>query len=167
MNADLLPDRSDIARGRPEAFERLYESFAAPMLRVALSLTGSRADAEDAMQQAFLNLYRSRSAFSQAHSMRAYLYRSVHHAALRIRERPRSAPLEHDTAVTPPEPANEELMQALSKLPIEQREVVGLRIHADMTFEEIGQSLSIPMNTAASRYRYALEKLRTLLGEHS
>lgn len=52
MNADLPPDRSDIARGRPEAFERLYESFAAPMLRVALSLTGLRADAEDAMQQA-------------------------------------------------------------------------------------------------------------------
>ena len=48
-------------------------------------------------------------------------------------------------------------------LPPEQREVVLLKIDGELTFVQIGQVLGVSMNTAASRYRYALEKLRTTL----
>ena len=51
-------------------------------------------------------------------------------------------------------------------LPIEQREVLSLKIDGGLTFAEIAAVLGIRPNTAASRYRYALEKLRTLLDVH-
>ena len=54
------------------------------------------------------------------------------------------------------------LQDALNCLPAEQREVVTLKIWGGLTFAEIGEMLGIPANTAASRYRYALEELRKL-----
>ena len=57
----------------------------------------------------------------------------------------------------------EALASALGDLPPEQRAVVHLKLWEGMTFEAIAGLLGIPSNTAASRYRYALEKLRTLL----
>lgn len=52
---------------------------------------------------------------------------------------------------------------ALDQLPLIFREVVSLKLWSDLTFEEIADLLSIPKNTAASRYRLALDKLRPLL----
>jgi RNA polymerase sigma-70 factor (ECF subfamily) len=52
------------------------------------------------------------------------------------------------------------LQSALAELPVEQREVIMLRVWGRMTFEEAAAVLDISPNTAASRYRYALEKLR-------
>ena len=57
----------------------------------------------------------------------------------------------------------EEIQAALAKLPPEQAEVVVLKIYQDMTFGEIGAVLEVSPDTAASRYRYALEKLRRIL----
>jgi RNA polymerase sigma-70 factor (ECF subfamily) len=53
--------------------------------------------------------------------------------------------------------------RALRQLPPEQRAVVALKLSEDLTFREIGQALGIPKNTAASRYRLALARLRALL----
>jgi len=55
------------------------------------------------------------------------------------------------------------LQEALARLPNEQREVIHLKIHMNMTFAEIGQLTNVPLDTAASRYRYGLEKLREIL----
>jgi RNA polymerase sigma factor (sigma-70 family) len=52
---------------------------------------------------------------------------------------------------------------ALKTLPDYYQEVITLKIWGDLTFEQIAETLDIPMNTAASRYRYALEKLRRTL----
>src|SRR5215467_7394662 len=60
-------------------------------------------------------------------------------------------------------PAEREAMQALAKLPAEQREVIVLKIWHEYTFEEIGELLEISPNTAAGRYRYGLQKLKTHL----
>ena len=57
------------------------------------------------------------------------------------------------------------LQDALKRLPAEQREVVTLKIWGELTFAEIAGALEIPANTAASRYRYALEELRKLTKE--
>ncbi len=54
---------------------------------------------------------------------------------------------------------------ALAKLPEPQREVLVLKIWGDLTFPEIGEALGISPNTAASRHRYAIEALRTLLAK--
>ncbi|WP_372367993.1 RNA polymerase sigma factor [Candidatus Uabimicrobium sp. HlEnr_7] len=55
--------------------------------------------------------------------------------------------------------------EALLKLPQEQREIIFLKIYAQLTFQKIADTLKIPINTASSRYRYAMEKLSDLLGE--
>lgn len=55
--------------------------------------------------------------------------------------------------------------RALEKLPIEQREVVVLRLQGDMKFRQIAEMLDVSVNTAQSRYRYGMEKLRQLLSE--
>jgi RNA polymerase sigma-70 factor, ECF subfamily len=57
------------------------------------------------------------------------------------------------------------LQKALGDLPEEQREVVMMRIWSGMTLEEIGTATGVTPNTAASRYRYALDKLRERLGK--
>ena len=51
----------------------------------------------------------------------------------------------------------------MRELPAEQREVVVMKVWGEMTLEEMAQVLEIPVNTVASRYRYALGKLRELL----
>lgn len=57
------------------------------------------------------------------------------------------------------------LQAALERLPAQQRDVVTLKIWGDLTFAEIAEALEIPANTAASRYRYALEELRKISKE--
>lgn len=57
------------------------------------------------------------------------------------------------------------LQDALGRLPVTQRDVVTLKIWGELTFAEIAEALDIPANTAASRYRYALEELRKLTRE--
>ena len=56
-----------------------------------------------------------------------------------------------------------ELANALAELPAEQRAVVHLKLWENLTFEQIADTLEIPPNTAASRYRYGLDKLRERL----
>ena len=77
----------------------------------------------------------------------------------------------HETAVVwfAPEIEDRErarlLQDALGQLPAEQRDVVTLKIWGGLTFAEIAEALDIPANTAASRYRYALDALRELTKE--
>jgi RNA polymerase sigma-70 factor (ECF subfamily) len=60
--------------------------------------------------------------------------------------------------------ADDELAAAVAALPEAQREVVALRVDGGLSFEEIAAATGTSPNTAASRYRYALEKLRVSLG---
>jgi len=58
------------------------------------------------------------------------------------------------------------LSDALAELPFEQREIILLRLHGRMTFQAIAKAMQISTNTAKSRYRYGIDKLRvTLNGE--
>jgi RNA polymerase sigma-70 factor (ECF subfamily) len=57
----------------------------------------------------------------------------------------------------------ERLSHALAELPFEQREVVMMHLHASMTFRDIARARKISPNTAKSRYRYGIDKLKTLL----
>ena len=55
------------------------------------------------------------------------------------------------------------IFEAMAKLSAEQREVVSLHIHGQMKFREIAEQLDVSINTVQSRYRYGIEKLRSLL----
>src|SRR4029077_18043218 len=95
-------------------------------------------------------------------------YRAVRNAALNARRNgQRDAPLDSNSSVFERRDGNREaalaLQRALAELPEEQREAVVMRVWSGMTLEEVAAATGASLNTVASRYRYALEKLRERL----
>ena len=163
--------RAGLAAGREDAFAALYDRYGRSLYRVAWALLRSRPDAEDAVQEVFLGLARSRGTLAQVENLRAYLFSALRHAAARLAVRSKSQvrPVEElpDHAAiasgTIDAETSDLLERGLAALPAEQREVLSLKIDGGLTFAEVAAVLGIRPNTAASRYRYALEKLRALL----
>ena len=112
----------------------------------------------------FLRLMES-DALRRVEDKKAYLFACIRNAVLNERRfRSRNTPLfpEADWFVAPNQDRGAELdlRRALWALPQDQREVVVLHIWGDLTFAQIGKLTGVGVNTAASRYRYALAKLR-------
>jgi RNA polymerase sigma-70 factor (ECF subfamily) len=144
----------------------LYERVGRGLYAYARSLTGRADLAEDFVQEAFLRyLQTGRSPLDPAAGPFLYgIVRNLGHDL--ARRSARRAKHESEAARAKPvvSPGSEALALAeLEQLPLEQREVVVLKILADLTFEEIGELVRAPAATAASRYRYALEKLTARL----
>jgi RNA polymerase sigma-70 factor (ECF subfamily) len=126
-------------------------------------------DAEDAVQEGFVRFWRSRR---RARDDLGYLYACVRSAAIdlsrsEVSRRRRDATATEAVASTfdPEEPElAAQVEAALAQLPPEQREVVVMKIWGRLTFSQIAAALRINPNTAASRYRYALEQLELQLG---
>jgi RNA polymerase sigma-70 factor (ECF subfamily) len=161
---DQTGDR--LQAGQEAALAALYDRFARPLYRVAWSLLRSRPDAEDAVQEVFLGLVRSRPSLDGVENVRAYLFSALRHAVARLAARRKTDALPPEG---PPVPSAEgdvdpELFRllelGLAALPAEQREVLSLKIDGRLTFAEIAEVLGGRLKTVASRYRYALEKLR-------
>jgi RNA polymerase sigma-70 factor (ECF subfamily) len=149
--------------------ERLYVELGPALLAYARSIVPSRAEAEDALQQVFLKLITSNGL---PHEPRPYLFRAVRNTCLN-RRRSVARELACDTLepamFTAPvglEAVRLEIEDAIKELPLEQREVVTLKVWGGMTLEQVAQVLDVPLNTAASRYRYAVGKLRSRFGAH-
>jgi RNA polymerase sigma-70 factor (ECF subfamily) len=142
-----------------------YDRHALPLFRYAVTLLGSRHDAEDAVQEAFVGVARARPAVADDDALKAYLFTAVRHAAAKVAARRVATADAAEVAAPPPRPPGDDLDAALAALPYEQREVIALKIDGGLTFREIAACLGISPNTAASRYRYALEKLRAAFGE--
>jgi RNA polymerase sigma factor (sigma-70 family) len=163
--------RAELALGREDAFAALYDRFGRPLYRVAWTLLRSRQDAEDAVQEVFLGLVRARSALGRVENISAYLFSALRHAAARLAARrktqalpPDDPPAREPSAARGIDPETSRLLDdGLAALPVEQREVLSLKIDGGLTFAEIAAVLGIGLKTAASRYRYALEKLKALL----
>lgn len=156
-----------LAAGDELAFAALYDRFGGAMYAVAMRLLGNTDEAEDAVQDVFVSLARRHSRLLQVQDFKAYLFASLRHSALKIL-RSRVRTMETDFAARASvggeeAQGNEDLGRALQSLPPEQREIVAWKIDAGLTFEQIGRMLDISPNTVASRYRYALEKLREKL----
>lgn len=155
----------------------LYDAHAAGLFHYFTSFTGAEADAKDLLQELFMKLGRQ-GVPPGLGNMRAWLLRLAHHQAIdwlrRHQVRRRAEEAAHGQAHGPVEmfaphddPDQAELARrlghALALLPLEQRSVAQLKLWDGLTFEEIAEVQGIPLNTAASRYRYALEKLRSEL----
>jgi RNA polymerase sigma-70 factor (ECF subfamily) len=163
-----------LAAGDPEAFAALYDRLAARLLGAARTLTGATADAEDVVQDLFVELARGRSRLAAVGDLEAYVFTMLRNA---VRRRGRRTALDRRAvlaiaegrralgayAATAAALPDDELAAAVAALPDAQREVVALKIDAGLTFAEIAAVTGTSLNTAASRYRYALEKLRCAL----
>ena len=147
--------------------ELSYSRHGPALLLFAAALTGERSRAQDAVHQVFLKLLESGS-LRDALDEKAYLFTCVRNAVLNDRKaRQRDVALDPECAwFEPPHrdfAAELNLRRALWELPEDQREVTILHIWGELTFAQIAEVLSISANTAASRYRYALTKLREAL----
>ena len=155
-----------------DAVAGLYDRFGPALYRTARTLLNRSDLAEDAVQETFVGLVRARVALGDLENAKAYLFAALRHAAAKLRSRAgreRPVPLE-ELPDLPASPAPDlaraaELERAVRALPADQREVVALKIDGGLTFVEVAACLGVSPNTAASRYRYALEKLRAALGE--
>jgi RNA polymerase sigma-70 factor (ECF subfamily) len=150
----------------------------AALVLLARQWARDRADAEDVVQEAFVRFWRSRE---RAEDPRAYLFACVKTAAMdgargqRRRQAREQAVARESAAADAVEPTpmftdeptgavrRAEIEAAMAALPAEQREVLVMKIWGGLTFPQIGAALEISPNTAASRYRYALEGMRRRL----
>ena len=146
--------------------ENLYTKKAAELILYGRALGLSHGEAEDVLQETFLALlqkpeppvtlehYCVRSFRNRARNYRRSLWRRL------TRELEARRWFEKGPAESPAERA---AMHCLAKLPMEQREVIVLKIWHRCTFDEIGGVLDISPNTAAGRYRYGLQKIKLCL----
>jgi len=154
--------------------ERLYEQHAHALYRFALALVGSAEDAEDAVQEVFVRIARDPARLERVIELRCYLFTATRNAAYGIlRRRQRAGRLDDAlrTELTGSLQAVDSggsvdaasVFRAFAQLPVDQREVLVLKVFDGMTFKEIAGTLGVSQNTAASRYRYGIAKLRRAL----
>ncbi len=151
-------------KGDEQAARSLWERFAPRLLAFARVM--SRDHADDVVQQVFCTiLARRRSELRRVEDVTAWLFRltrnsAINHARTESREHARRA-----NAATPSRPTTHdaELLSAIESLTPEQREVVVLRHIGGLTFDQIALAIDVNRNTAATRHRAAMARLRELL----
>jgi len=159
-----------------DALRRIYQKYRTDLLKLAALLLHQPGDAEDAVHDVFVAFVKSAPRLSLSGSLKAYLLTCVaNNARNRNRASQRRQTVSLDEAETQTSASRtpeqwitygEELQRwcdAMGQLPYEQREVVTLHLRAGMTFRQIAQLQDVSVNTVKGRYRYALEKLRSLL----
>jgi len=155
--------------------ERLYDGHAQALFAFLLNLLRNEADTYDVMQELFLKLGRRPALLLGVREERGFLLRLAHNAAIDLIRRRDARERNYHQLAREPIPLfaqsadpdervfREKLAEALGELPPDQRAVVHLKLWEKLTFEAVAETLEIPLNTAASRYRYGLDKLRDRL----
>jgi RNA polymerase sigma-70 factor (ECF subfamily) len=161
-----------LARGEPAAFAELYDAGAGRIHHYLVVRLGSRADADDVLQETFVCLARTRKKLAGVENLMAYVFATARNESTRLMERlqredrkrahlsPDSLFQDSRSSLLSERETAEWVTAALQRLSDELREVVELKIYAELTFREISEVTGVPQGTVATRYRTALEKLR-------
>jgi RNA polymerase sigma-70 factor (ECF subfamily) len=156
--------------------QEIYDRYGGKIFGYLMMKLGSHSDAEDVFQEVFLRLARPSLRRRFVRSQRAYVLKAACNEAnrfleSRVRDRAGTRQVRDSgefirSAIQGPSLEEEALAaEVLAQLPAEQREVIVLKIFEGLTFREIAAVCSLRPNTAASRYRSGIEKLRALLEE--
>lgn len=178
---DRIPATRHRAEAAPEApAERLRDVFSQcqdELLGMLYYLVGNVEDARDALQETFIKCWRHRRGVGEVDNLRAWVFRVAVNAGRDLRTtawRRRRRPLHDDGGLlvardnAPEADASRReqldlIRQALLGLRPEEQEVFLLRQNGGMTYEQIAQSIDIPVGTVKTRMRLALTKLRGVL----
>jgi RNA polymerase sigma-70 factor (ECF subfamily) len=177
VRAALAEDRR--RRGGGEQLLCAFAEARPDLLNALTMLLGSRDDAQDAVQEAFLKCWRKRDEIGDVYNLRAWIFRVGLNTGRDLRRnvwRQRSRPLlGQEPSIERPAPSpGEELVRletldrlraALQELRPEEREVFLLRQNTDRTYEEIARLRRAPVGTVKTQMRAALQKLRKVLQE--
>ena len=164
---------------KAEAFEKIAVEFERPVYLLCLRMMGNREDALDCAQEAMLNAYRAFDRFRGDAHVKTWFLRIAHNAcidALRRRKGVVSLDSLREEGFDPPDTQTlspyaslaqkerqEQLMQAVESLPEDQRAVLVLRDFQNLSYDEIGEALSLPLGTVKSRIKRAREKIKQIL----
>jgi RNA polymerase sigma factor (sigma-70 family) len=164
-------------RGDPEALRRIYARYRVSLVTLATGLLFDKSRAEDVVHEVFARIVEDRARISIASNLRGYLFRAVANTARNVnrtktgRSLRDADPPEAGLQVVPSPDGQAmqaeqcgKLPSALQQLPYEQREVILLRHYAGLRFRAIAKCQGASISTVQGRYRYGLEKLRSLLG---
>jgi RNA polymerase sigma-70 factor (ECF subfamily) len=166
----LVLSASDAAK-----LEDIWKNHALPVRSMLLAFCSNPEDADDALQELFLRLGRNPSVLENTKSPRAFLAVSARRIAidharkraseLRHSESPEAAEMLHPAAssAAPGDDLGAKILEALQSLPPEQRRVAESKLLHGKTLDAIAREEGVPLNTAASRLRYSLDKIRTRL----
>jgi RNA polymerase sigma-70 factor (ECF subfamily) len=154
--------------------EELYDRYGEMMYQYLALRLGSAQDAEDVLQETFCRLARISLRWPLVRNPRAFVFKVLSNESnryLRKRIRARDGENLRRAGAEPPlvvfdgpDPAaGDRIARALARLPDEQREAVLLKIFHDFSFKETARICGVSINTAASRYRLGIAKLRAWL----
>jgi len=163
-------------RGNPDVLRGIYEKYKDDLVTLAAALLIDVSSAEDVVHDVFVSFIKSARKFRLTGSLKGYLATCV---ANNARNKNKARQTRQSIALDGANPAGadsnspefsaifgEELRQlsrALGQLPYEQREVLILHTYSGMKFKAIAGQQSVSINTVQGRYRYALDKLRSIL----
>lgn len=168
--------QSRLAADDPTALEMIWSAYASDLLGYLASLHRSRNDAEDTLQEVFITIAQKRMSVAGARLLKPYLFQLTRNIALnrlkrnrRIRDRSECLPdwiIPIEASASNSEPRIQKLVAGLAELPEKQRSVLVLKFYQDKTLREIGALLRISESTAASCFRYGIEKLRRVMSRN-
>ena len=163
-------------QGSSEALRRIYEKYRLYLLKLAVALLNDVSLAEDVVHDVFISFVQSADKFKINGSLKAYLRTCVLNSA---RNKARSAQVRNYVELSQAgsiasgqngsdqwailKEESMKISNALVQVPFEQREVVVLHLHGGMKFREIAKLQAVSTKTIQSRYRYGLNKLRSIL----
>ena len=161
--------------GSREVLSRIYEKYLNNLLTIAMALLNDAGAAEDVVHDVFVSFAKSAESFKLRGSLKSYLATCViNRARDRIRTnqrrstRPDTIDLISSEASEPDQSViyseeSQRLNHAIAQLPGLQREVIILRLKGEMKFKEIARLQGTSLSTTHGRYRYGIQKLRSLL----
>jgi len=164
-----------LKRGSRDALRQIYEKYRDDMLQIAAGLSNERSAAEDIVHDVFVVFVRSAKQFQLTGSLRGYLARCVANRARNLNrsKQQQSVSLDEIEPVVSSFKRPEQwiiysedfrqLNEAMPQLPYEQKEAIMLRIQGRMKFREIAKLQETSVKTTLSRYRYGLNRLRSIL----
>lgn len=179
----MLEDRLLVRRfnrGDTEALRTIYEKYRTDLLKVATALLNDKNAVEDVLHDVFASFAQTVGTFCLSGSLKGYLSICIANRARdenRAILRRRTVKLDNVETLPPArnrpdrsamrDELSERLARAMEQLPYEQREIIILHLQSKMKFRQIAKGKGISLNTVQSRYRYGLNKLRSMLDSES
>jgi RNA polymerase sigma-70 factor (ECF subfamily) len=177
LTANIIRDElvERCKQGDTQSFQTLYRLYSKAMFNTSLRIVNNTADAEDVLQESFLDAFRSLHDFHYRSTFGAWLKRIVINKSINILRKRRNDLVDMENtelqAVTEEDPVNEEEIQyrveeikkMITRLPDGYRTVLSLYLLEGYDHEEISQILNISHNTVRTQYVRAKQKLLTLI----
>jgi RNA polymerase sigma-70 factor, ECF subfamily len=181
LSSASMADRELMAEagaGHIDAFDELYWRYRRRAFQTASSVCHDEGEAEDAVQEAFLAVWKSTASYdSHRGSVAAWLLTVVRYRAIDVARRNRATTVAPDREIDPGWRRNaddaghgilrreqrEDLQVLLSRLPDARHEVIDLAFYGELSHAEIADRLQLPAGTVKGRMRLGMAKLRASL----